>query len=209
MIDEDLAVLAGDAYAALPGGAVVDFEDLRAVCYERRGGLVVAVRGTDPSNVQNDLRDIEGFPSKSLAFPQLGHCHRGFLRGAESLLGVLATRLYARRITLTGHSLGAAVSLLLAAMLTAQGTPPELLVTWESPRAGGETLKALLAPVEVRQYRYGNDPVTELPWLPGAYCHVREPLIQIGRPMFPSIQCHSMAGIINWELAHCLKPTPL
>ena len=206
MKDYDLAVLAGDAYAASPAGKVHDWKDLRAVVYERGELLVVTVRGTVPTSFADWERDVSGWPVMAVQHPLLGHCHSGFLTGAEGLLTTLVPALAGRRYVLSGHSLGGAVAILLSAIQTTLGHPPELIVTWEAPRAGGSMLRAVLQPIPVRQYRYGDDPVTELPWLPGIYEHVREPLIHIGHPMLDPISCHSIAGIIAWEASCPTSP---
>jgi hypothetical protein len=205
--DYPIAVLAGGAYSTHPAGAVFDYQHLRAVVTERDGVSTVAIRGTVPTSLVDWERDVDAVCETSTNWPELGPCHRGFLEGAQGIFALLAPALAGNRVVVTGHSLGGAVAVLLAAILVVWGTPPELLVTWEAPKAGGEKLRKLLARVPVRQYRYGNDPVTELPWLPGVYEHVRLPLISIGKASFNSISCHDIAGIIAWE-ASCSSTTP-
>jgi hypothetical protein len=49
-----------------------------------------------------------------------------------------------------------------------------------------------LAHVPVRQYRYGDDPVPLVPWLPGVFEHMRA-LVQIGWPALNPIADHAIA----------------
>ncbi len=187
MSDRDrwLAQLALDAYH-LPATAAAG--NFHARVSEDAGGRVIAFRGStaDPRDWLADLHF-------DLAHdPQIGMVHRGFLAGARALLPFLPQD--ARATALTGHSLGGALALVIGALFVAQARPPVAIVTFGAPRAGLSEFCQLLAAVDVRQYRRGDDPVPLVPLLP--FRHVREPLIAIGRAQVPAIECHRMAGYL-------------
>lgn len=195
MTDLDLARLAASAYDAAPAGRVVDYLDSRAVVTEAPDDLTIAIRGTRPDSIEDWIRDASAWP---VHHPQLGACHAGFLTAAVGLWSQLRPIVAGRRVRLCGHSMGGGDAVLIAGLMAADAVPPELLVTFEAPRAGGHMLATLLAGVEVRQYRYGNDPVTEVPWVPGVYEHVREPLVAIGAAMVCAAECHFIARTVAW-----------
>lgn len=194
MCDIALAILSGGAYAASPDGLVIDVGDVRAVLTEMDGSLVVAVRGTVPTSYANWIRDINAVPSHE--HPVLGWCHSGFLNAADDLMPLLGPHIAGRRVLLTGHSLGGAVAILIGGLLQAAGTPPAAVVVFEPPRAGMEKLAGLLATVDGTIYRFGDDPVPEVPCWP--YKHPWQPVTAIGHSMPDPISCHDIAGVIAW-----------
>jgi hypothetical protein len=196
--DLSYAILSAATYDPTPVGVIVDYRDARAVITPDADALDVAIRGTRPTVLADWVRDVSGWPSYSIQHPRLGGCHAGFLGAAVGLWGLLAPLVSGRRVRLTGHSMGGADAVLIAGLMVDDAQPPELLVTWEAPRAGGHMLRAMLAGVEVRQYKFGNDPVPDVPWAPLIYEHVREPLIVIGEPMGDPIACHSIARAVAW-----------
>lgn len=200
--DAEAAGFCAGAYAITPPGVVVDFQDCRAVLTTLAdGSVVVAFRGTEENDLANWWRDFDAVPERSAQYAALGWCHAGFFDGGIGLLAPLYPMLKGRRVILTGHSLGGALAIVVAGLLTALFTPPELVVTFEAPKAGGHRLRDLMSLVPVRQYRFGNDPVTLFPDFPLLFCHVREPLIAIGRDALNAIECHFMAGIVAWFAA--------
>ena len=136
----------------------------------------VAFRGT--ADAQDALRDARAWPAYD---PWLGWCHSGFLSGARSVVGQIATDLTGRRVVLCGHSLGGALALLVGALFVVQHRNPTAIVTFGAPRAGFKRYANTLRMTAVRQYRLGDDPVTDVPWLLGLYRHPR-PLRQLAAP---------------------------
>jgi len=98
---------------------------------------------------------------------------------------------------LTGHSLGGALALLLAAKLCLIGRPPASVITFGAPHVsiGGEMADLFdVAGLVPQMYRHGADcvpllPPTEFGWLHPA------PLIPIGHPA---------TGILAGEVDHAV-----
>jgi fermentation-respiration switch protein FrsA (DUF1100 family) len=192
-------VFAAGSYGAQ---ATVVAGDVHAVITQAPGVAVVAFRGTVPSSWADWLRDFEAWPVRHEG---MGWCHRGFLDGGMDLWPALQPLIAGRRVILTGHSLGGALAIITAGLMTLAGNPPEALVTFGAPRVGGSALRQLLAPIPIRQYRNGNDPVPDVPLL---YEHVRLPLIEVGHPdLFDPLECHSCTGY-GRLLAELASPPP-
>ena len=109
----DLAQIANAIYAGPAWSARIAL-DLVEDYLPRTGELVVAVRGTDPLNALNWLRDISAAPMWT---PGIGFLHEGFASGA---LGCWADADRKMRreglVTYTGHSLGAGIALIMAGL---------------------------------------------------------------------------------------------
>jgi hypothetical protein len=186
MNDFKLALCAAAAYDPQPIGTIIDWHDLRVVL----NNSIISVRGTVPTNLANWLRDFNMIPIAC----DFGYCHAGFLHGAINLFPLVSAVISGEYILL-GHSLGGAVAILLGALLIQAGKPPSRLVTFEAPRVGGSRLAQMYVDREVTQYRYGNDPVTEVPFLPCVYEHLRD-FDHIGKAMIDPIQCHFISRTI-------------
>lgn len=196
MRDADLCALAAASYDPTPAGTIIDWRDMRAVITDLNGALVITVRGTEPDSIANWERDASIWDERCTTHPRLGLCQAGALEAAEGLLPLLLPHIAGRRLILQGHSLGGQVAIILAAMLTDMGIPVELLVTWDSPKAGGLDLMATLSPVEIRQYVFSGSAVTLYP--PVLDLHVRVPLIPIGEWTIDLIAAHSIVRADEW-----------
>lgn len=188
---QDLALIAAaaDAYAAAPAGMVIEAPgDLRAVV----NGDVAAIRGTEIDSLANWAEDVLVDQHVPRHHPQLGDCPEGPLLAALRLFRLLPAGLR----TLTGHSLGGQLAVLLAGLLAAEERPPALVVTWDAPKAGGPDLAALLVKIPVRQYRFRGSVVTDWPLF--AYQHVREPLIPVGVWTTDLVAAHSIERARAW-----------
>jgi hypothetical protein len=170
---------------------VVDWRDCRVVI----SGDVASVRGTVPDNAANWLRDFRVIGEVSRTHPDLGDCASGALDAAEGLLPLIGTP----RI-LTGHSLGGQVAVLLAGLLVVLKTPPDTLVTWDAPKAGGQLLAAQLVGVATRQYRFRGSVVTDYPLFLDE--HVRDPLFDICDWTADFIEAHSIERALAWMHMH-------
>jgi predicted lipase len=98
-------------------------------------------------------------------------------------------------VTLVGHSLGAAIAILAAVSLTISGKPPVTVFGFEPPRVSPDLgIRTLLAKVDVRLYKNGNDMVPDVPlgWSHAAM------LTHIGKPSlpWPNVRDHSIARVI-------------
>jgi hypothetical protein len=179
--------MAAAAYDPLPTGAVIDWQDCRVVM----NGPVAAVRGTLPDVLMSWFRDFEVAGQMCRNHPRLGVCANGPLAAAEALVGLLPPTVG----TITGHSLGGQIGVLLAGLLAADGRATRL-VTWDSPKAGGAALAAVLSRAEIRQYKFRASIVTDWPLLLDR--HVREPLIPILPWAVNPIEAHSIGRALRW-----------
>jgi hypothetical protein len=192
--DLALARLAAAAYDPAPAGTILDWRDCRVVLT----GNVASVRGTVPDNWENWLRDFRVAGEVARDHTGLGSCPAGALDAAEAL----ARALPATIDTLTGHSLGGQIAVLIAGLLAASGRVVRL-VSWDAPKAGGNALAALLGSAEVRQYRFRGSYVTD--WPAFLDRHVREPLIETGAWTPWPIEAHSISRYVGWL---ALQPPP-
>jgi hypothetical protein len=126
--------------------------------------------------------------------PTLGRIHEGFLAEALAIAPRIAEACAGRPFTLTGHSRGGSVAVVLGALLKLSGVVPTAIVTFGAPRAGGPKLAAFLNDVEVRQYRCGGDPIPFWPDEP--FCPVR-PLLQVGHTLLNPLADHAMARYVT------------
>ena len=193
-----LAGLAAAAYASPP---TFRAGDIHAVLTEQAGVTVLAVRGTQPDNLGDWLRDLDVVPRWH---PVLGFCHRGFLDGAEALRPLTRAALQdAPVLVLTGHSMGGAIALLLAALMSARGERlPAATVTFGAPRAGTQALARCLIGCEKALYRNGDDPVPDVPLamppeLPLPEYQQPAPLRQVGTPSGDPLSDHAIARYIQ------------
>lgn len=152
-------------------------------------GDVHAFRGTD--DVISVLADANCLTTDVWG---LGSVHSGFFGALSAILpGCLALP---RPRAVTGHSLGAALAIIYAAVLAQLGTVVPVYA-FEPPRLCRDgAMQALLKAKQVPFYatRNGNDLVTQVPnelALPG-------PLTQIGKPSAPigNITDHSIDRVI-------------
>lgn len=196
MQDADLCALAAASYDPTPAGTIIDWRDMRAVITDLDGALVITVRGTEPDSLANWERDASIWDERCTTHPRLGLCQAGALEAAEGVLPLLLPHITGRRVVVQGHSEGGTVAILIVAVLTDMGIPVELLVTWDSPKAGGLDLVALLSPVEIRQYVFSGSAVSLYP--PMLDLHVRPPLIEIGEWTIDLIAAHSIERADEW-----------
>lgn len=155
------------------------------------GARVIAIPGTKHGEIDEWLRDFDAWPVWDR---WLGVCHRGFRDGAWDLWrrSPLASVDFGGAIV-TGHSLGGALAILLGAIMTVERTPPRAIVTFGAPRCASWKVRRLLRPIAMRCYRNGDDPVPDVPWLPGVYVHPRRQ-IEIGTPAPDPISDHHIGA---------------
>lgn len=138
--------------------------------------VLIAFRGTEPSELKDVKADIKVIKEKSV----VGRVHRGF-KGAldgvwPSLLDhVKRVRTNNQKIWVTGHSLGAALATLATARLQiSNDIPVQGLMTFGQPRTGNKEFATAFDSAMVgKVYRFVNntDLVTRVP-PPKAYYHV-------------------------------------
>ena len=98
---------------------------------------------------------------------------------------------------LAGHSLGAAMALLLGGLLINRGRPPMKIGAFAPPRVGGDQFVKAVGKVPVSAYIYGNDLVPDVPFtiLP-AFPYEQVRLIQVGQPRADRLSCHAIANYV-------------
>ena len=164
--------------------------DIHAVVTSIDNMSIVAFRGTVPTSWRDWFRDVDAVPTPVMDHPRLGCCHRGFMSGAEAILPLLLPELTGP-VAFTGHSLGGALAVSAAALLTDLGRPPAVLTTFGAPRVGiGGRLAEVLAGVPGRSFRNGSDPVVEVPIWP--FRHHRA-LTDIGVASIDAIADHAIS----------------
>ena len=183
--DADLCRIVARSYTSATWWA----GELSALYTAADGARVIAIPGTK-HEIGEWLRDFDAIPTWDR---DLGICHRGFRDGAWELYRrcPLTAHDFAGSI-IVGHSLGGALALLLAAICAFIEQPPRAVVTFGAPRCGSWKLRQLLRRVPLRLYRNGDDPVPDVPWMPGIYLHPRA-LIPIGEAAFDPLVDHSIA----------------
>jgi predicted lipase len=185
----DAALLAQQAYDAAPDIGI-ESSASRAILRQTGAGLCVAFPGTD--NIDCFGADFDLFP---VSLPGIGRVHRGFWDAWEAIATPVMDAAGDQPVTLVGHSLGAAIAILAAVSLTISGKPPVTVFGFEPPRVSPDLgIRTLLAKVDVRLYKNGNDMVPDVPlgWSHAAM------LTHIGKPSlpWPNVRDHSIARVI-------------
>lgn len=160
-IDKDLVQFSVEAYEKC------NIRDGNVEAYYRdyAGGLSFSFRGTHKNShstsslLKDILTDIRFFP---LWTPGFGFHPAGFTRAAiricDDIERIIKDK--SKPLYVDGHSLGAAIALIVAAFLARRGHNVHAVRVFAPPRVG--RLKSLRG-LDVIGYRYGNDIVTSLP----------------------------------------------
>ncbi len=126
---------------------------------------IVAFRGTQITSIKDVVSDAL---IKLEEWPGPGRVHRGFWRAYRSLRNSIDSNMPSGKLIVTGHSLGAAMATLMAALW-----PEAVLVTFGSPRVGDGTFVKSFEGRDVRRYDDCTDIVARIP-PPVGYGHVSE-----------------------------------
>lgn len=118
---------------------LIDIEGAQTYVFSSKHDVVVACRGTEPSEMNDVYADLEIFKADSVTGNKI---HQGFKEevdkvysDVESLLDRIANN---KSIWACGHSLGGAMATILAQRLEYKdGHDIDTLFTYGSPRAGG------------------------------------------------------------------------
>ncbi len=165
--DSELARLAGAAYRG-PWSSQVALDCEYDFLPRGDEEIVFVIPGTHPTDPLDWIRDLRVAPRH---FATIGTCHAGFGAGAtaiaKSALPLLSGE--TRLVTVTGHSLGGAMALIVGALLIASGFRVRI-VTFGAPRVAFFVNLALPLLVRrglaLREYRRSGDPVPGVPFFP-------------------------------------------
>ena len=143
-----------------------------------RLGTIISIRGTESEGDQM-LADW-GANARVMRWydKRVGWCQKGHLRGAQALWKALGGTEYTLPLTITGHSRGGGLAIILACRLVHEF--PQIrdqleVVTFGAPRVTMQGARDRLNGVWVTQYANPGDVVTKVmprTWLLYRYCHV-------------------------------------
>jgi triacylglycerol lipase len=190
------------------GFTTVEFYDrdgAQAYRFMNKNDIVIACRGTEPSEFQDIKADLKAMP---VLVEIVGRVHRGFKQEVDDLWPMVEEDLIRKAnvnktLWFCGHSLGAAMATIMASRCfhNIELNDPIELYTYGSPRVGWKKYCKSLGVVHHR-WRNNNDIVTKVPlWVMG-YRHDGELHYitsdnKIGKPSFID-WCKGMwAGIKN------------
>jgi hypothetical protein len=161
---------------------------------------VVAIEGSH--DVQNWLSDflaleVRGIGHPMTSHPDLGWIHAGFMLDAMLVLPSVRTIAQDGPYAICGHSLGAALALLLGGLLTVEGLAPMRLGAFAPPRVGGEQFANVIKSVPFCAYRFGCDIVPEVPFTLATFPYIQVPLIEIGvDSKLDRFACHNISNYV-------------
>jgi len=202
--DAELVDCAAATYAP---GAVPDFEDagqsVRVFLTTRADGLnIIAIEGThDPLGWALDFCATEIHDQQGLNHASLGFIHAGFYGSAVLALTRCALIAAKGPYAICGHSLGAALALLIGALLADDQLPAIKIGAFAPPRVGGGVFVKAVTTGPFCAYRYNVDPVPEVPLtITPAFPYLQLPLTALPGPSIPlfditrRIACHHIAN---------------
>ena len=140
---------------------LVDVKGSQAYVISDGVDIIVACRGTEASQWSDLKADLDARLTPSST--GIGHVHSGFKHSVDNIWTVLQEKLSkhgkTRTIWCTGHSLGAAMSTLLAYRLQRTETMPnpQALYTFGSPRVGDKTYIRAIEASGLLHYRFVNN----------------------------------------------------
>jgi fermentation-respiration switch protein FrsA (DUF1100 family) len=185
------------------------FEDagnaIRVFLSTREDGLnILAVEGTHDvlgwalDFVAADIDDQQGMNHATLGF-----IHAGFYASAVAALTRCALLAGKGPYAICGHSLGAALALLIGGLLSDDNLPPVKIGAFAPPRVGGPTFAKVVTRGPFCAYRFNLDPVTEVPLtITPLFPYIQVPLVQIPGPSIPlfdlkdRIACHHITNYV-------------
>ncbi len=144
----------------------IDRDGAQAYIFSNDHDMVIVARGTEP----NQWEDIRADANAWTVVVELGRVHAGFNGEVDHLWPLIEDKIRSNRrpTYFTGHSLGAAMSLVCAARCKASNivTNPQAVFTFGSPRVGN---RKYIHSTSLPHYRWvnNNDVVTRVPprWL--------------------------------------------
>ncbi len=140
-------------------------QDTQAFVATREDMILIAFRGTEPTNIKDLYTDIQ-VPQASFAvhyadMQPWGKVHVGFAKAGKNVIAqieAVLAKLPSLPIYLCGHSLGGALAVLAAAVLQQRNRPIKAVFTYGQPRVGDPSFAGKYSAVlGDRTFRYVND----------------------------------------------------
>lgn len=164
-----------NAYAQFGFDATfIDYDGSQAYWLVSDTDIVIVCRGTEPTKLEDITSSFDFRLINATPFP--GKVHAGFVESVDDLWPSvlnLISKHPNRNIWLCGHSLGGAISTLLAYNLhyTDKVPNPEEVYTYGCPKIGNQEYADALTKTGLPHYRFvnGSDIVPTVP--PGGYKH--------------------------------------
>jgi len=182
-----------DPFAVTIDGAVRAFQTTLP-----SGINVIAFEGThDPIGWALDFCALGIIEHSGVDHPTLGFVHAGFLASALSALPLIQPIAAKGPFAVCGHSLGAALALLIGGLLIDDGTPPLKIGAFAPPRVGSEQFVKTAATVPICAYQYGNDPVPRVPFrIVPLFPYMQVAVTSIGTPRLNEFSCHNIQNYL-------------
>lgn len=146
----------------------------QAFRFATKTDMVIACRGTQPSEFNDIKADLRAIPTIS---ETVSRVHKGFKSEVDELWPMIREDIEdatTKKVWVTGHSLGAAMATIIASRLCLDDTLPttntEELYTYGSPRVGWRRYCNSL-PVVHHRWRNNNDIVTTVPPILFGFVH--------------------------------------
>ena len=165
---------------------LVDIEGAQVYFFNSKTDIVIACRGTEPTEINDIYADLEIFKADSVSGYKI---HQGFKEEVDKIYPTILTLVeqhagwqhpdnpQSKKIWICGHSLGGAMSTILAQRLEfGGGFDIDTLYTYGSPRAGGPRFSAWCDKnLKHQRFVNNNDVVPCVPtvfrWRHNGACH--------------------------------------
>lgn len=154
-----------------------DREGAQAYRFMNKDDLVIACRGTQPTEFNDVSADLKALPVMA---ETISRVHRGFKAEVDELWPMVCEDISRKantnkKLWFCGHSLGAAMATIMANRCECDDvlTNPEELYTYGSPRVGWPTYVNSFSTIHHR-WKNNNDIVTTVPFVAMGYRHCGE-----------------------------------
>jgi hypothetical protein len=201
------------AAATYDPAATPDFQDVdhavKVFMTTRADGLnIIAIEGTHDAIgwgfdfLAASVSDQQGMDKQTLGF-----VHSGFYAAGLTALTRCALIAAGGPYAICGHSLGAALALLIGGILSqdtfeGRSLAPVKIGAFAPPRVGGAQFVKVIETIPLCAYRYSEDPVTEVPFSVPGWPYEQVPLTQLPGPAispadFPArVRCHNIENYV-------------
>ena len=151
---------------------IYDNGGAQAYKFMNKHDVVIACRGTEPSEFNDIKADLKAYPVKS---ETVGRVHRGFKEEVDDIWPLVQVDIQSikkRKLWFCGHSLGAGMATIMASrcLYLEELADPEELYTFGSPRVGWSKYVNHLG-VKHQRWVNNNDIVTRVPFAIIGYRH--------------------------------------